>query len=157
MHWRVNAVWFYLCKMQNQAKQYDDDNWIVEKKYGMTSLNAVSRKKRYNWTDLQNRNRLTVLESELRVAREKNWGRDREFGIDMYTLLHLKWITDKDLLYSIENSTQVMWQPGWEGSLKENGYMYMLIYSWVPLLSTWNYYSIVNWLYSNIKYKVKMQ
>ena len=30
----------------------------------------------------------------------------REFGTDMYTLLHLKWITNKDLLYSTENSAQ---------------------------------------------------
>ena len=28
----------------------------------------------------------------------------REFGIDMYTLLYLKWITKKDLLYSTGNS-----------------------------------------------------
>ena len=28
----------------------------------------------------------------------------REFGIDMYTLLYLKWITNKDLLYGIGNS-----------------------------------------------------
>ena len=42
-----------------------------------------------------------------------------------------------------------MWQPGWEGSLGENGYIY--IYDWIPLLSTWNYYNIVNWLYPNIK------
>ena len=46
-----------------------------------------------------------------------------------------------------------MWQPGWEGSLGENGYTYM--YGWVPLLSIWNYYNIVNQLYSNIKWKVK--
>ena len=32
--------------------------------------------------------------------------RDREFGIDMYTLLYLKWITNKDLLYSTGNSVQ---------------------------------------------------
>ena len=32
------------------------------------------------------------------------WGRDRESGMDMYTLLYLKWITNKDLLYSTENS-----------------------------------------------------
>ena len=25
-------------------------------------------------------------------------GRDRKFGMDMYTLLYLKWITNKDLL-----------------------------------------------------------
>ena len=30
----------------------------------------------------------------------------REFKINMYTLLHLKWITNKDLLYSTGNSTQ---------------------------------------------------
>ena len=28
----------------------------------------------------------------------------REFGIDMYTLLYLKWITNKDLMYSTGNS-----------------------------------------------------
>ena len=39
-----------------------------------------------------------------------------------------------------------MRQPGWEGSLREKGYMYM--YGWVPLLFTWNYH-IVNQLYSN--------
>ena len=30
----------------------------------------------------------------------------RQFGKDMYTLLYLKWITDKDLLYSTGNSVQ---------------------------------------------------
>ena len=30
----------------------------------------------------------------------------REFGMDMYTLLYLKWITNKDLLYGIGNSAQ---------------------------------------------------
>ena len=49
----------------------------------------------------------------------------REFGMDIYTLLYLKWIINKDLLYSTQNSAQIMWQPGWEGSLGENGYMYM--------------------------------
>ena len=39
----------------------------------------------------------------------------------------------------------VMWQPGWEGSLGKNRYMY--VYDWVPLLFIWNYHSIVNWLY----------
>ena len=37
---------------------------------------------------------------------EKNGGKDREFGIDMYTLLYLKWITNKVLLYSTGNSAQ---------------------------------------------------
>ena len=37
------------------------------------------------------------------------WWREkivREFGMDMYTLLYLKWVTDKDLLYSTGNSAQ---------------------------------------------------
>ena len=33
-------------------------------------------------------------------------GTAREFGIDMYPLLYLKWITNKDLLYSTGNSAQ---------------------------------------------------
>ena len=50
----------------------------------------------------------------------------REFGMDMYTLLYLKWITNKDLLYGMWSSRlSVMWQPGQEGRMVENGYMYM--------------------------------
>ena len=30
----------------------------------------------------------------------------REFGIDMYTQLYLRWITNKELLYSTGNSAQ---------------------------------------------------
>ena len=30
----------------------------------------------------------------------------RDFGKVMYTLLYLKWITNKDLLYSTQNSAQ---------------------------------------------------
>ena len=45
----------------------------------------------------------------------------REFGMDVCTLLHLKWITNKDLLYSTGNLVYVIWQPGREGHLGENG------------------------------------
>ena len=31
-------------------------------------------------------------------------GTVREFGMDRYTLLYFKWVTNKDLLYSTENS-----------------------------------------------------
>ena len=41
-------------------------------------------------------------------------GIGREFGMDMYTLLCLKWITNRDLLYSTGALLSVMWQPGWE-------------------------------------------
>ena len=42
------------------------------------------------------------------VTGGKGWGGGivREFGIDMYTLLYLKGITNKDLLYSTRNSAQ---------------------------------------------------
>ena len=38
----------------------------------------------------------------------------------LYTLLYLKWITNKDLLYITHGTLiSVMWQPGWEGSLRD--------------------------------------
>ena len=45
------------------------------------------------------------LRNELMVARVAV-GRDRDFGKFMYTLLYLKWIASKDLLYSTWNSAQ---------------------------------------------------
>ena len=51
-----------------------------------------------------NRNRLTDLEIEFMVM--GGGGIDSEFGTDMYTLLYLKWITNKDLLYNTGNSAQ---------------------------------------------------
>ena len=62
---------------------------------------------------------------------------------------NIRWITNKGLLYSVGNLLDVMRKPGWEGSLGEDGHMFM--YGWVPLLSIWNYHNIVSWLYSNIK------
>ena len=43
------------------------------------------------------------------VVRGDKWGEEmlRKFGINMYTLLYLKWITNKDLLYSTGNSAQL--------------------------------------------------
>ena len=40
----------------------------------------------------------------------------------------IKWITNKDLLYSAHGTLfSVIRQPGWEGSLGENGYVYILM------------------------------
>ena len=77
--------------------------------------------------NLQNKKRLT--ENELMVA--GGWeGKDgeivREFGMDMYTLLYVKQIAKKDLLYSTGDSAQcyvVAWRGGEFGD--ENGYMCM--------------------------------
>ena len=57
---------------------------------------------------LQNRNRVTDLENKLKIASREGLGEMivREFGMDMYTTLYLKWITNKVLLYSTGNSAQ---------------------------------------------------
>ena len=52
-------------------------------------------------THLWNRNRLTDLEKEFMVARGNDGRRDSSgIWVDMNTLLFLKWMTNKDLLYS---------------------------------------------------------
>ena len=45
------------------------------------------------------------------------------FGRDMYTLLYLKWRTNRDLPTAQGMLLNAMWQPGWEGSLGENGHV----------------------------------
>ena len=55
----------------------------------------------------------------------KGEGIVREFGTDMNTLLCLKWITNMDLCTARGTLFNVMRQPEWEGSLGENGDMYM--------------------------------
>ena len=44
----------------------------------------------------KNRNRLIALENELMAAKKEGWGEGiiREFGMDMYTLVYLKWVTN---------------------------------------------------------------
>ena len=34
------------------------------------------------------------------------WGTNWKIEMDMYTVLYIKWITDKDLLHNTGNSTQ---------------------------------------------------
>ena len=55
----------------------------------------------------------------------KGEGIVREFWMDMNTLLYLKWITNMDLCTAHGTLLNVMWQPEWEGSLGENGDLYM--------------------------------
>ena len=74
-------------------------------------------------------------------------GRVREFGKVVYTLLYLKWITKRTYCLVHGTLLNVMWQPGWEWGLGENGHTY----GWVPLLFTWNCHNIVNQLCSDTK------
>ena len=52
----------------------------------------------------------------------------REFGMDMYTLLYLKWITNKDVLYSTGNSAQC-YVAAWMG--REFGGEWIHVYVWL--------------------------
>ena len=60
----------------------------------------------------------------------EEWGEGiiREFGIDMYTLPYLKWITNKDLLYSTGNSSQC-YVAAWMGG--EFGGEWIHVYVWL--------------------------
>ena len=54
---------------------------------------------------MQNRNRETDVENK--HGYQRGWGEiNWETGIDIYTLPHIKQITNKDLLHSTGNSTQ---------------------------------------------------
>ena len=50
-------------------------------------------------------------------------GTGREFGMDMYTWLYLKWITNRTYCAAHGSLLRGRWQPEWEGSLGENGDM----------------------------------
>ena len=99
-------------------------------------------KKWYKWTSLQNGKRQTERRS-LWLA----WGKGgragiiRKFGIDMYTLLYLKWVINKDLLYSTETLLNIMQQPKGGKNLKKSRYRYM--YNGITLLYSWDEHSIV--------------
>ena len=64
------------------------------------------------------------------VASREGWGEGivMEFGIDMYTLLYIKWITNTESLRTLLN---VMWQPGWEGSWGTCVYIEFRVYVWL--------------------------
>ena len=69
---------------------------IISPLSGMPLICGI-KKKWYKWSYLQNRNRLTDLENKLTVA-GGGWmdeGMVRESGMNMYTLLYLKWIEEE--------------------------------------------------------------
>ena len=60
-------------------------------------------KKKVQMNFFQKRERVTDVENNLMVNKEKRGGITWETGIDIYTLLYIKQITNKDLLYSEGN------------------------------------------------------
>ena len=76
-------------------------SWSHDKVKGTSSLMAVF---------ISYQSHLKSLFDELMVTRVRGEGLGgeivREFGTDRHTLLYLKWITNKDLLYSTGNSAQ---------------------------------------------------
>ena len=58
----------------------------------------------------------------------KKEGIVREFGMDMYTLLNFKWITNKDLLYSTWNSAQCYVATGMGGEFRGE---WIHVYVWL--------------------------
>ena len=47
-----------------------------------------------------------TIEDKLMVTGVREGGVNWEIGLDIYTILHMKQITNEDSLYSTENSTQ---------------------------------------------------
>ena len=70
-------------------------------------MESKKKKKMIQMTYLQSRKRLTDLENKFRVTREED-GKKGQLGnlVSTCTLPYLKWITNKDLLYSTGNSAQ---------------------------------------------------
>ena len=91
----------------------------------MTSFICGMKK---NDTNVYVHNRLTDFENEIMVGRSRGEGIVREFGMNMYTLLYLKWITNKDPLYSTWNSAQC-YVTAWMG--KEFGGEWIHVYVWL--------------------------
>ena len=63
----------------------------------------------YRWTSLQGRNRDTDVENkhmDTKGGKQGGGGMNWEIGIDMYTIICIKWMTNKNLLYKNINKIQ---------------------------------------------------
>ena len=80
----------------------------------------------------------------------------REFGIDMYTMLYLKWIINKSLWYGTWNSAQCC-MAAWMGGEFEGEWIY--VYVWLSpfavymKLSQHSYFSICQYKKKSLKKK----
>ena len=70
-------------------------------------------------------------------------GVHREFGLDMYTLLYLKWITKRTYCTDMEFCSMICGSQNGRAVGRE---WIQCKSDWVPLLFTWNYHNIVHQL-----------
>ena len=104
--------------------------WVLEKeKYYMISLYMKSKKRKKIQMNSFTKQRLTDLENELMLPKGtgEREGIVREFGMHRYTLLYIKWISNKVLLYSTGNSAQcheAAWMEGEFGGERIHVYIY---------------------------------
>ena len=75
----------------------------------------------------------------------------REFGINMYSLLYLKWISNKDLLYSTGNSAQCYVEVWMRKEFGKEWMHALLCMAESPSLFARNCHNFVNQLDSNVK------
>lgn len=72
----------------------------------MKDIPYTQNLKRNGINELQNRNRLTHLEKELMVTGGR--GRNRECGINMYTLLYFKWLANRGSLQATQGTLPML-------------------------------------------------
>ena len=108
--------------------------------------------KRYRWSSLQGRNRDTDVENG---CVDTEGGMNWEIRIDICKLPCVKQIASGNLLYSTGTQLGALCDRG--GGMEEwrdlRGRGYMCTYSWLILLCSRNWYSIVKQLYLNLKRK----
>ena len=117
--------WVYMVlRMSLFKNQAEEQNWVIcrnvdgpkdchtewikserEKQISYINSYTWNLEKWYRWTGLLGRNRDTDVENKRMDTKggKQGWGdgggMNWEIGIDMYTLICIKWITNKNLLY----------------------------------------------------------
>ena len=123
-------------RMDPETVILSEVNQTKKQKHRMMSFICSSKRTWYKWTYLRNRNRFTDREWTYGCWWEGSGeGIVRKFRKVMYTLLYLKWITIKDLLYSTGNSAQCCVQV-WMGGEFEGEWIHVYVWlnpSTVPL------------------------